>query len=210
MWQKGSAVLLTEPSGLLVRPFLSTVFNSDSRKVIIPRPGKEIWIMSSEFIKEILPSVLTHLVAFLIFVWILKRLALKPVLLLLDERRDKIAKEFDQIATSEKRVNSLKEEYEDRLRKIDEEARKRSQEEVARGRRIADEIEENARTEAGDIVAKAQAKLQLEVDQARARLKDEIVNMTIQATQHLLKEKMDDAHHRKLVTAFINDLERQG
>lgn len=166
--------------------------------------------MDPELIQKLIPTVLTHLAAFLVFVWLLKHFALNPILGLLDERRNKIAKEFDQIATSEKRANGLKEEYEDKLRKIDEEARKRGQEEVARAKRIASEIEENAHNEASGIVAQARAKLDMEMEAARIQLKEEIVNITIDATQRLLKEKMDDAHHRQLVTAFINDLEKQG
>jgi F-type H+-transporting ATPase subunit b len=110
---------------------------------------------------ETVALALTQLAAFLIFIWLLKHFAMQPVLRLLDDRREKIASEFNQIAVSEKRISALKEEYEDRLRKIDEEARKRSTEEDNRGRRIAEEIVENARQEAAAIVEKARAKLQL-------------------------------------------------
>jgi F-type H+-transporting ATPase subunit b len=158
---------------------------------------------------ETVALALTQLAAFLIFIWLLKHFAMQPVLRLLDDRREKIASEFNQIAVSEKRISALKEEYEDRLRKIDEEARKRSTEEVNRGRRIAEEIVENARQEAAAIVEKARAKLQLEVDQARVRLKEEIVHLTLDATERLLGEELDEAKHHHLVRSFVDDLERQ-
>lgn len=165
--------------------------------------------MNPDLIQRLLPMALTQLVAFLFFIWLLKHFALEPVLKLLDERREKIAKEFDQIAASEKRVQALKDEYEEHLKKIDEEARKRTMEEVARGRRIAEEITEKARIEASEIIEKARSKLQLEVDQAKIRLKDDIVRMTIDATEKLLREKLDDARHQQLVRNFVEELERR-
>jgi F-type H+-transporting ATPase subunit b len=159
--------------------------------------------------EKLWPMALIQALAFLLFVWLLKRYASEPVLKILDERRQKIAKEFDQIASSEKRVAALREEYEEHLRKIDEEARKRTQEEIARGRRAAEEIVEAARAEGRDVVEKARVKLQLEVDQARIRLKEEIVGLVIEAAERLLREKMDDARHRQMVAAFVDDLERK-
>ena len=164
--------------------------------------------MDPELIRRLLPAALTQLIAFFLFLWVLKHYALEPVLKLLDERREKIAKEFDQIAASEKRISALKDDYEEKLRKIDEEARKRTLDEVNRGRRIADEITDNARREATEIIEKARAKLQLEVEQARMQLKDEIVALILGATERLLREKLDESRHRQTVRAFVDDLER--
>lgn len=158
--------------------------------------------------ERLLPVVLTHLACFLAFLWLLNRFAVKPVLRLLDERRERIASKFDQIANSEKRIEALKEEYEDHLKKIDEEARKRMLEEVNRGRRIAEEIAENARVEAGRIVEKARANTQLELDQAREQLKDEVVAITIAAAEKLLRERLDDHKHREMVASFIDQMQQ--
>ena len=75
---------------------------------------------------DLLPVVFTQLVCFLLFIWVIKIFAVGPVLRLLDERRDKIAEQFDQAAAAEKRAGALREEYEGHLRQIDDEARKKS------------------------------------------------------------------------------------
>ena len=62
----------------------------------------------------VLPIALTQLVAFLLFLWVCNKYAVGPVLNLLDERRDKIAAQFDEIDSGKKRVATLKEDYEAR------------------------------------------------------------------------------------------------
>jgi F-type H+-transporting ATPase subunit b len=159
--------------------------------------------------QEQLPILFTHLVAFLLFIWVIKTYAVGPVLRLLDERRDKIAEQFDQAAATEKRAIALREEYEGHLRQIDEEARKKVQEEVTRARRIAEEIVENSRAEAVQVLEKARANTEVQVDQARAKLKDEIVTMILVASEHLLRERLDDRKNRDLVASFIEDMRQK-
>ena len=65
---------------------------------------------------QVLPIALTHLVAFLLFIWVIKKYAVGPVLQLLDERRAKIADQFDQIDSDKKHVGALREEYEEHIR----------------------------------------------------------------------------------------------
>jgi F-type H+-transporting ATPase subunit b len=165
--------------------------------------------MNPELIQTLLPVAITHLVVFLLFVWLLKIWAVGPVLKLIDERRDKISGQFDQVAAAEKRVAGLKDEYDGRILKIDEEARKRMLEEINNGRRIAEEISDNARLEANQIVEKARLKLQLEVDQARIQLKNDIIATTLSATERLLREKLTDSKNRDLVAAFVEEMERK-
>jgi F-type H+-transporting ATPase subunit b len=158
---------------------------------------------------EIVPIALTHLVAFLIFIWLLKKFAIGPVSKVLDERREKIAEDFNQIDASQKSVAVLKEEYETRLAEIDEEARKHTIEETNRARRIAEEIAENARAEAAQIIESARANVEIQIDKARVALKDEIVALTLAATERLIRERVDDSRHRQMVGAFIQELEKR-
>ncbi|MBN1868374.1 F0F1 ATP synthase subunit B [Candidatus Sumerlaeota bacterium] len=165
--------------------------------------------MNSELITLLLPVAFTHLVAFLIFIWLLKIFAVGPILRLLDERRQRIATQFDDLQKAEKRVASLKDEYAEHLQKIDEEARKRMLEEVSRGRRIAEEIALKARTDSVEIIEKARSNVQIQLEQARLELKEEIIAMVIEATERLIQERLDEAKHRELVGAFVDEIQKR-
>ncbi|HUT25147.1 MAG TPA: ATP synthase F0 subunit B, partial [Sumerlaeia bacterium] len=111
---------------------------------------------------ELLPIALTHLAGFLLFIWVIKKYAVGPVMGVLDERRERIASQFDQVDAAEKRVTALRDEYEKRIEGIDEEAHRRMTEEVNRGRRIAEEIAENARREAANIIQSTRSNIQIQ------------------------------------------------
>jgi F-type H+-transporting ATPase subunit b len=152
-------------------------------------------------------QILTHMVGFLITLWILKRYAWKPMLNLLDERRQKIADEFASIEAKKQETEALLREYEDRLRKIEDEARTRLNAAVVEGQQVAAQIKADAQGEARRITARAKDELARDVERARAQLKEDMVNMTVGATEMLLREKLDARAHRKMIDRFLTEVE---
>jgi F-type H+-transporting ATPase subunit b len=152
-------------------------------------------------------QVLTHLVGFLIALFILKKYAWGPVLQMLDDRRQKIADEFADIETQKQQTEALLREYEERLRKIEDEARARINEAVTEGQKVAAEIKANAQEDAKRITLRAKSELERDVDRARAQLKEDMVTMTLGATERLLHEKFDETANRKLIERFLTEVE---
>ena len=153
-------------------------------------------------------QVLTHAVGFLITVWILKRYAWKPLLSLMDERREKITSEFEKIETEKADVARLNEEYQAKLRDIEDERRAKLLKAVEEGKEMAAEIKAQALEETKQARAKAKADLEREVVKAKVQLRDELVSMTITATEKIMRERIDEAKHRELIGRFIDQLEK--
>jgi F-type H+-transporting ATPase subunit b len=153
-------------------------------------------------------QILTHLVGFLIAFFILKKYAWGPVLQMLDDRRQKIADEFADIEAQKQQTETLLHEYEERLRKIEEEARARINEAVAEGQKVAAEIKSDAQEDARRITARAKSELERDVERARAQLKQDMVIMTLGATERLLHEKFDESANRKLIERFLSEAEK--
>lgn len=161
--------------------------------------------MSPETIRT-LSQILTQLLAFLIFAWIMKRFAWRPILRLLDERRERITGEFERIENTKAEAERLRAEYEERLRRIEQEARERIQEAVNEGRRVAHEIREQARSEARAITEKAKENIQIEVDKARIQLKEDMIRMTLEALERVLREKVSREQHDRLIAYFTENV----
>ena len=155
-----------------------------------------------------LDQLITHIIAFLLAVWILKKFAWKPLLGLLDERRQKIKDEFDNIDHQKEEMAKLTSEYEQKLKEIDAEARKRLQEGVAEGQKIAAEIKDQARVDQKEIVAKAKQQIEAEIAAARTQLRNDMVQMAVDAASKAISETMDDEKHRNLISDFIRDMEK--
>ena len=154
-----------------------------------------------------IPQLITHIIGFLVFLWILKKLFWKPVLNLLDERREKIEKSFDEIEAKTEEAEELKAQYEVKLKEIDDEARKRINEAIAEGEKIAGKIKEDARAEARGIMDRQKAELDQDYAKARIQLKEEVIAMTMTATERIIKERLDEAKHRDLIGRFIDEVE---
>jgi F-type H+-transporting ATPase subunit b len=149
-------------------------------------------------------QLLTHLVGFVITVWILKKFAWGPLLSIMEERRNKIAGEFQQIEDEKVNVAKLTSEYEGKLKEIDAERRAKLVEAVDEGKKISEEIKAAARDDAKQISTKAKEELDRDVAKARVQLKDDMIAMTLAATEKLIDEKLDDAKHRQLISDFID------
>ena len=155
-----------------------------------------------------LQEILTQAGAFILLVWILKKTAWKPLLKLLDERRGRIAKGFEEIESAKKGVEKLKADYEHARAHIEEEARKKMQQAIDEGKRIARELQETSRRDARAVLEKAKEDIQLEVAKAKVTLRNEIADLTLAATERLLEEKMDATKDKELVLDFIENLEK--
>lgn len=155
-----------------------------------------------------IPQLITHIIGFVIFVWILKRYAWKPILGLLDERRDRIKSSFDEIDSKNAAADKLNQEYQAKLRDIDNEARKRLTAAVQEGEKIAAQIKDTAREEAKEIMARTKSELEQDFAKARVQLKEDVVNLTISATEKIIRERLDGQKHRDLIGRFIEDVEK--
>ena len=155
-----------------------------------------------------LQEILTQAAAFILLVWVLKKMAWRPLLKLLDERREKIKSGFHEIEQAKKEVEVLKQDYEKARANIEEEARGKLQQAVDDGKRIAKEIQEGARTSAQNILEKAKEDIRLEVAKAKVTLRGEIADLTLRATERLIEEKVDEKKDKEIVLNFIDQLEK--
>lgn len=154
-----------------------------------------------------LQEILTQALGFLLLVWVMKRLFWKPLLGMLEGRRMRIEEAFRQIDSSKKEIEALRSDYESRIQRIEEEARDKLQAALDEGRRIAREIQEKSREEANETLLRSKENLKLEVAKARVELRREIAQLTLLATEKLLREEMTDKKHQEKILGLIEELE---
>lgn len=150
-----------------------------------------------------LSQILTQMLAFLIMLWVMKKFAWKPILAILDERKAKIAQEFDDIHSQKNKIEQLSKEYQQKLSEIETLARDKVKEGIDEGLKIANSIEDDARQEAKIILEKAKANVTKEIAKAKIQLKSDIVNLTIAATKKLIHENFDSEKQKKLIDEEI-------
>jgi F-type H+-transporting ATPase subunit b len=150
----------------------------------------------------------TQIVGFLIAVWILRKFAWKPILGLLDERRHKISDSYRDI--DEKREEALAEKarYEEKLKNIDVEARAKIQEAIREGNEAAARIRDQAQEERRKRLARAEEEVASAIDSARETTRQHTVDLALKAAEKVLRERLDDESHRRLVTEYVEQVEK--
>jgi F-type H+-transporting ATPase subunit b len=153
-------------------------------------------------------QLVTHALGFLITLWILKKFAWKPLLALMEDRRNRIIDDFKKIDDENAKVAEQKAQYEAKLREIDNERRAKLVEAVDEGKKIAADIRAHAQDEVKELHIKAKAELEREVAKAKVELRDQMVTITMTAAQKLIKEELNDAKHRDLINRYIAEVEK--
>ena len=149
----------------------------------------------------------THIVGFLIVLGLLKKFAWGPVLSLLDERRDGIKAQFDEIDDEKRKVDTLREEYEGHLRNIEIERREAIQEAVSEGKDAASRIKAHAEEERKKRLERATEEVFLVEENAKETLRKRMVDISLQAAGKVLQEDLDDSRHREMLHRFVKDLD---
>lgn len=149
-------------------------------------------------------QIVTHIVGFLIALWLLRKYAWNSLLGIVQKRRDTIASSFEEIEQGKAAVEQQKQQYELELQKIEETRRDKIQEAAREAEKLASEIREDARREALAEREKTKKEISIELDKANEVLKDRIVAAVLQTTEGLLGEKLDPDKHNRLIDDFLS------
>lgn len=150
--------------------------------------------------------VLTQVLGFLLLVGFLGRFAWGPVVAMLEERRKRIADQFDAAERAQREADGLKAKLDAELRGIESRARVRMQEAIAEGQKVAGEIKQQAHADAAARLERANDEIARETEKAKELLKERVAHLSILTAEKILRAKLDDAQQRKLVDTYIEEV----
>jgi F-type H+-transporting ATPase subunit b len=159
-------------------------------------------------ILEINPGlVVWTIVAFLILLALLKKMAWGPILEGLERREKAIADAVNAAEEAKRGAAGLLDENRKLLAKAeaDAEAIRSKATSEAEGRAAA--IFQEAQARADAQVERAKREIALEEARAIAAVRKEAVNLAIEGTRRLIKKNVDTADNRRLVEDFVAGLE---
>lgn len=150
-------------------------------------------------------KLIVQIVAFLIFIWILRKYALGPIVQTLDKRQDRIREgmEAAQRMQAEMQATAARNEQ------ILVEARQQAQSILSQAREAGDATVARAKDEASKQAAieleKAQATLRAENEQARSMLRAEVADLAISAATKIVRKELDAATQKRLIEETLNE-----
>ncbi|MBE0608852.1 MAG: F0F1 ATP synthase subunit B [Dehalococcoidia bacterium] len=146
-----------------------------------------------------LPQLIAQVANFFVLLVILRLTLYKPILKMLDERKQKIAEGLNAAEIARAEAASAQANIQVQL----DAARKDGQEIVANAQNIATRIQTDAREQAAKdreaALERARTEIQLERDQAIAVLRSEFAGITVSAAEKVINQSLDRQAHQRII-----------
>jgi F-type H+-transporting ATPase subunit b len=145
-----------------------------------------------------------QLVAFLVFIFLLWKFAVGPIVKVLDDRQDKIR---ESMASAERMQAELKA-TQARNEEVLLDARREAQEILAVSRKNGEQLlaraREEANTQAETYLTRAQETMRQETDQAREQLRQEVADIAVLAAGRIIRKELDPRAQRQLIEETLS------
>ncbi len=146
------------------------------------------------------------IIIFLALLFLLMKFAWKPLLAMLEKREDNIRQALLDAEKARAELANVKEDTE----KLLSEARNESQAIVTAGKknaeRMKDEIIEKAQSKSDSLLDEVKKQIQIEKERAIADVKAEVVNLSMEIAQKLIKKNLSKEDNLKLINDSINSI----
>ena len=144
---------------------------------------------------------------FLLLVFLLGKLAWKPILSSLKEREKSIQEALDTADKARLELSKLKADNESLLKQAREERDKMLREARDASNRMKEEAQAEAKKSADKIIEDARTTIGIEKQAALKEIKIQVAMFSLEVAEKLLKEKLaNDKAQKDLVQKYVNDI----
>jgi F-type H+-transporting ATPase subunit b len=152
--------------------------------------------------------IIWTVVTFVALLFILKKVAWKPILKSLNEREAFIKDSLEKAEKAQAEAEKLLEENKANLAKAEEEAQKV----IAQGREYSEKLKQQmldeSKSEARKMIDDAKAEIESKNKEAFNNLKEQVADIAVEAAEKILRENLDKEAQKKIVQKYIDDLSK--
>lgn len=152
-----------------------------------------------------LPTLITQVVTFVILLVLLRLVAYKPIMRMLDERSRKVKESLEQAEAVKAESAKAEEELKKQLAQASREGQERIERAIKAGEDIKQKAQEDARKEADGLIVRARAEIQRERDEAVDGVRREFADLTVLAAGKVIEKTLDKKEHRELIDKVLEE-----
>lgn len=146
-----------------------------------------------------LPGLISQIINFVLLLIILRAVAYKPILRMLDERSTRIRESMERADEIRRQAAQAEEEFTRRIT----EARREGQDIIAQAQKVSDRVREEevakTRTEVEELRARALADIARERERAMSELRRQVADLAVLAAGRAVGRALDESSHRRLL-----------
>jgi len=152
-------------------------------------------------------EIFAQVLSFFILLFLLRKFAWEKILVLLDQRKEKISSELGEIENTKLEIARLKSDYESKISNIASEAQAKINQAVEQAKLVSAQMRKKAHEEAQDIITDARNQVKHEVSKVQEQLKEKIVDIALGAARSVIQEKLTEEGDRRIVENFIQEVQ---
>ena len=151
-------------------------------------------------------TLIAQILNFLFLVFVLAKFAYKPLLNIMEERKNKIASDLEAADAAKAEAEAVKSEYAAKLA----DARQEAQAIVEAARKSAqaahDKIMAETKAEQDQVVAAAKEAIELEKQKALADVRAQVISLSMLAASKIVEQKLGSEEDKKMAGEIVDSI----
>jgi F-type H+-transporting ATPase subunit b len=149
--------------------------------------------------------LVTQVVTFIILLVVLRFVAYKPIMRMLDERSRRIKESVEQAEAVKAQSAKTEEELKKQMELASREGQERIDRAIKAGEGIKQKAQEDAKKEAEKLIVRARAEIQQERDAAVSEVRREFADLTVLAAGKVIEKSLNKEEHRELIDKVLEE-----
>lgn len=151
-------------------------------------------------------TLIAQILNFLFLVFVLAKFAYKPLVNMMEERKNKIASDLEAADAAKAEAEAVKAEYAAKLA----DARQEAQAIIENARKTAqaahDKIMAETKAEQDQVVAAAKESIALEKQKALADVRAQVINLSMVAASKIVEQKLGSEEDKKMAGEIVDSI----
>jgi F-type H+-transporting ATPase subunit b len=152
--------------------------------------------------------ILWTVVTFLFLLFILAKVAWKPILKSLGDRESFIKESLDKAEVARKDAEKMLLDNKASILKAEEEAQKIIEQSREMAEKLKHQILEESKSQAKKMIEDATSEIQRKNTEAFGKLKEQVADIAVNAAEKIIRESLDKEKQINLVSKYIDDLSK--
>ncbi len=148
------------------------------------------------------------LISMLVFLFIMGKYAVPPILQALNEREQRIKDSLESAEKAIAKAERISEDNKKALKEAELKAQKIRKEAIEEAELLRAERIEKAKKDASKLLEDARKSIEQEKKQAMSELRNEVAELAVKSASMIIEAELDQEKNKKLVDNFIGDLSK--
>lgn len=151
-------------------------------------------------------SLIWAIINFVVFFLLLRQFLYRPILKILDARRDEVQANLDKADKARQEAEASRAEHERQLTSAREEAQGLLSRAQATAEKTKEEIIGQAQRQSDEMIERARKAISSEKERALTEIRKEVADLAVRAASKVIERSLDVEEHRQMVDDFVRKL----